>query len=61
MNTGDKFTEYEWIVEPIDKHEDIIDVYHHETFKSALGGSDSLYLDVIEIVTGKLPYGRVEQ
>ena len=37
MNTGDKFTEYEWIVEPIDKH------------------------DVIEIVTGKLPYGRVEQ
>ena len=53
MNTGDKFTEYEWIVEPIDKHEDIIDVYHHETFKSAL--------DVIEIVTGKLPYGRVEQ
>ena len=47
MNTGDKFTEYEWIVEPIDKHE--------------VGGSDSLYLDVIEIVTGKLPYGRVEQ
>ena len=52
MNTGDKFTEYEWIVEPIDKHEDM---------EQDIGGSDSLYLDVIEIVTGKLPYGRVEQ
>ena len=58
MNTGDKFTEYEWIVEPIDKHEDIIDV---EEMEQDIGGSDSLYLDVIEIVTGKLPYGRVEQ
>ena len=36
MIKGDKLTDYEWIVEPIDKHEDIIDVIHCETFKSTL-------------------------
>tara|TARA_R100001369_G_C3294875_1_gene164604 strand:- start:33 stop:383 length:351 start_codon:yes stop_codon:yes gene_type:complete len=36
MHKGDKLTDYEWIVEPIDKHEDIIDVIHCETFKSTL-------------------------
>ena len=45
MHKGDKLTDYEWIVEPIDKHEDIIDVYHHETFKSALGDKESCDLE----------------
>ena len=33
-----KETFYEWIVEPIDEHEDIIDPLHHDTFACALDG-----------------------
>ena len=52
------------------KFECIKNYYHYECLDAwdsvaemerDIGGSDSLYLDVIEIVTGKLPYGRAEQ
>ena len=49
MITGDKFTEYEWIVEPIDKHEDIIDPLHHDTFASALNTKERGYDGSIRI------------
>ena len=46
-----KETSYEWIVEPVDKHKDIIDVLHHDTFASALrtkelGCDDSIRIDI---------------
>ena len=51
MEKGMKSTHYEWIVEPIDKHEDIIDVLHHDTFASALrtkelGYDGSIRIDI---------------
>ena len=46
-----KETFYEWIVEPVDKHEDIIDPLHHDTFASALrtkelGYDGSIRIDI---------------
>ena len=51
MQKGIKSTNYEWIVEPVDKHEDIIDVLHHDTFASALrtkelGCDNSIRIDI---------------
>ena len=40
-------------------HYECLDAWNSvEEMEQDIGGSDSLYLDVIEIVTGKLPYGR---
>ena len=51
MEKGMKSTNYEWIVEPIDKHQDIIDPLHHDTFASALrtkelGYDGSIRIDI---------------
>ena len=42
-------------------HYECLDAWNSvEEMEQDIGGSNSLYLDVIETVTGKLPYGRLE-